>query len=152
MKRLDTGAFIKDYEGADKEFEQAVQLVLPEVISEDPRFLEQGAPPLSEEFPAGTKVFFLGEHAYGVAAQVQDTTESAISVVLAVSAPVIRCTVVAPLNICNSSSRMRRPRMSGSRTLPEIGQPLVTIHLLRSRRCWAFPAMPYLKSRQASWY
>ena len=59
-------------------------MVLPEVISEDPRFVEKEAPPLSEEFPAGTKVFFLGDHAYGVAAQVSETTNTSISVMLAV--------------------------------------------------------------------
>ncbi|KAG2138020.1 hypothetical protein DEU56DRAFT_945849, partial [Suillus clintonianus] len=31
----------------------------------------------------GTNIFFLGEHAYGVAAQVSSTTDSALSVVLA---------------------------------------------------------------------
>ncbi len=55
------------------------------VNSEDPRFLEKEAPPLSEEFPEGSKVFFMGEHAYGVAAQVSATTEDSLSVVLAVS-------------------------------------------------------------------
>jgi 5'-3' exoribonuclease 1 len=81
---LDTGAFVKDYESADKEIEQAVQMTLSEVASEDPRFAEKDAPPLSEEFPEGSKIFFLGEHAYGVAAQVSSTTESALSVILAV--------------------------------------------------------------------
>ncbi|KIM73715.1 hypothetical protein PILCRDRAFT_80815 [Piloderma croceum F 1598] len=83
LKRLDTGAFVKDYESADKEIEQAVQMTLSEVASEDPRFAEKDAPPLSEEFPEGSKIFFLGEHAYGVAAQVSGTTESALSVILA---------------------------------------------------------------------
>jgi hypothetical protein len=84
LKRLDTGAFVKDYEGADKESEQAVQMTLSEVASEDPRFTEKEAPPLSEEFPEGSKIFFLGEHAYGVAAQVSGTTEATLSVILAV--------------------------------------------------------------------
>ncbi|KAG5652989.1 hypothetical protein H0H81_002814 [Sphagnurus paluster] len=83
LKRLETGAFVKDYEDQDKEIEQAVQMCLPEVVSEDPRYLERAAPPLSEEFPDGSKIFFLGEHAYGVAAQVSQTTESSLSVVLA---------------------------------------------------------------------
>lgn len=83
--RLDTGAFVKDYEGSDKEVEQAVQMAVSEVNSEDPRYLEKEAPPLSEEFPEGSKVFFLGEHAYGVAAQVFGTTEDTLSVILAVS-------------------------------------------------------------------
>ena len=64
---MDTGAFVKDYEGPAKEVEQAVQMAVSAVSSEDPRFLEKEAPPLSEEFPEGSKVFFLGEHAYGVA-------------------------------------------------------------------------------------
>jgi 5'-3' exoribonuclease 1 len=81
---LETGAFVKDYEGPDKEVEHAVQMCLSEVASEDPRYMERAAPPLSEEFPAGTKIFFLGEHAYGVAAQVSATTESTLSVILAV--------------------------------------------------------------------
>ncbi|OAX34740.1 hypothetical protein K503DRAFT_698174 [Rhizopogon vinicolor AM-OR11-026] len=83
LKRLESGALIKDHEGPEKEIEQAVQMVISEVASEDPRFLEKDAPPLSEEFPGGTNIFFLGEHAYGVAAQVSSTTDSALSVVLA---------------------------------------------------------------------
>ncbi|RDX57163.1 hypothetical protein OH76DRAFT_1334582 [Lentinus brumalis] len=83
LKRLDTGAFVKDYEGPEKELEQAVQMAVSEVNSEDPRYIEKEAPPLSEEFPEGSKVFFLGEHAYGVAAQVSATAEDTLSVVLA---------------------------------------------------------------------
>jgi 5'-3' exonuclease len=84
LKRLESGALVKDYEGPERETEHAVQMCLSEVASEDPRFLERDAPPLSEEFPEGSKVFFLGEHAYGVAAQVSATTETTLSVVLAV--------------------------------------------------------------------
>ncbi|OCH84921.1 hypothetical protein OBBRIDRAFT_740759 [Obba rivulosa] len=83
LKRLDSGAFVKDYEGPEKEVEQAVQMAVSEVSSEDPRFIEKEAPPLSEEFPEGTKVFFLGEHAYGVAAQIAGTAETTLSIVLA---------------------------------------------------------------------
>ncbi|KAG2351244.1 hypothetical protein BDR07DRAFT_1502159 [Suillus spraguei] len=83
LKRLESGALVKDYEGPEKELEQAVQMVISEVASEDPRFIEKDVPPLSEEFPDGTNIFFLGEHAYGVAAQVSSTTDSALSVVLA---------------------------------------------------------------------
>jgi 5'-3' exoribonuclease 1 len=84
LKRLETGAFVKDYEGPDQEVEHAVQMCLLEVSSEDPRYVEREAPPLSEEFPEGSKIFFLGEHAYGVAAQVSATTETSLSVILAV--------------------------------------------------------------------
>ncbi|PCH42061.1 hypothetical protein WOLCODRAFT_73218 [Wolfiporia cocos MD-104 SS10] len=81
--RLDTGALVKDYEDASKETELAVQLTVPEVVSEDPRYLEKDPPSLAEEFPDGSKVFFLGEHAYGIAAQVSSTTTETLSVVLA---------------------------------------------------------------------
>lgn len=84
LKRLENGAFVKDYEEAQKEIEQAVQMSVPEVVSEDPRYAERAPPPLSEEFPEGSRIFFLGEHAYGVAAQVSGTTEDSLSVVLAV--------------------------------------------------------------------
>ena len=76
---------MKDYEGPDQEVEQVIQMCLPEVVSEDPRFMEREPPPLAEEFPEGTKVFFLGEHAYGAAAQVSATTNTTLAVVLAVS-------------------------------------------------------------------
>lgn len=85
LKRLDTGALVKDYEGRDKEVEQALQLGLQEVISEDHRFLEQDAPPLADEFPEGSRIIFLGEHAYGVAAQVSATTATSLSIIIAVS-------------------------------------------------------------------
>ena len=70
-------------------------MCLPEVISEDPRFIEKDAPPLHEEFPAGTKVFFLGDHAYGVAAQVVETAETTMSVMLAESRSTSNHTFIA---------------------------------------------------------
>lgn len=82
---MDSGALIKEYEEADKETEQVVQLAISSVESEDPRYLEKAAPPLNEEFPVGSKIFFLGEHAYGVAAQVSETTATTLTVTLAVS-------------------------------------------------------------------
>jgi 5'-3' exoribonuclease 1 len=75
---------VKDFEGPDKETEVAVQMALSEILSEDPRFVEKDAPPLSQEFEQGSRIFFLGEHAYGVAAQVSATTETSLSVILAV--------------------------------------------------------------------
>ena len=85
MRPLDNGAFVKEYEAQDKETEQAAQMTVTNVTSEDPRYIERLPPPLSEEFPVGTKVFFLGEHAYGTAAQISGATEAALSVILAVS-------------------------------------------------------------------
>lgn len=82
---MDSGALVKEYEEEDKETEQVAQLTITHVESEDPRFLEKEAPSVKEEFPEGSKIFFLGEHAYGVAARVSETTESTLTVVLAVS-------------------------------------------------------------------
>jgi 5'-3' exoribonuclease 1 len=81
---LESGALAKEYEGPEKETEFAVQMSLTEVASEDPRFLEREAPKLADEFPEGSKVFFLGEHAYGVAAQVSSAAESTLAIILAV--------------------------------------------------------------------
>lgn len=85
LKRLESGALVKDYEDANKEYELALQLAVPQVESEDPRYAERGPPPLAEEFPEGTKVFFLGEHAYGFAACVAATTANSLSFVIAFS-------------------------------------------------------------------
>jgi hypothetical protein len=46
---------------------------------------EQDPPSLPAEFPKGTRVLFLGDHAYGAAAQVTEATEQALTVELAVS-------------------------------------------------------------------
>ncbi|KAG8853916.1 hypothetical protein FRB96_007925 [Tulasnella sp. 330] len=83
LKRLESGDLIKEYEGADKEVEQAVQMAVMNVVSEDPRYVEKLAPPLHEEFPIDSKVIFLGEHAYGSAAQVRETGTNSLSVVIA---------------------------------------------------------------------
>ena len=75
---------MKEYEEAAQETEQAVQMVIPKVFSEDPRFMEKGAPSLHDEYPKESKVFFLGEAGYASAAQVTATKESTISIVIAV--------------------------------------------------------------------
>lgn len=85
LKRLESGALIKEYEDADKEVEQAIQMAVMNVISEDPRYVEKKAPPLEDEFPVDSKVIFLGEHAYGSAAQVRETGTNSLSVIIAVS-------------------------------------------------------------------
>ncbi|KAJ3807699.1 exonuclease II [Lentinula aff. lateritia] len=83
LKRLEDGSLVKEYEGIDKETEVAVQMTVSAVGVEDSRYLERPAPSLSEEFAEGSKIFFLGEHAYGVAAQVSATTDTSLSVILA---------------------------------------------------------------------
>lgn len=66
LKKTDEGATIKEYariEGIETDY--ASQMVVEEVANEDPRFLEQAALPVEEEFPVGSRAFFLGEFNYG---------------------------------------------------------------------------------------
>ncbi|KAH0562252.1 hypothetical protein GP486_003048 [Trichoglossum hirsutum] len=66
LKKTDDGATIKEYaQIPGMETDYASQVVVDEVISEDQRFLEKAALPLAEEFPEGTRAFFLGEFNYG---------------------------------------------------------------------------------------
>ncbi|KHJ32372.1 putative 5 -3 exoribonuclease 1 [Erysiphe necator] len=66
LTKTDEGATIKKYAvipGMETEF--ATQVIVHDVINEDQRFLEQAALPIEDEFPPGTRAFFLGEFDYG---------------------------------------------------------------------------------------
>lgn len=66
LKKTDDGATIKEYAripGVESDY--ASQMVVEEVESEDLRFIEKSALPIQEEFPVGTRAFFLGEFNYG---------------------------------------------------------------------------------------
>ena len=66
LKKTDEGATVKEYaqiEGIETDY--TAQMVVEEVANEDPRFLEQAAVPVEEEFPVGSRAFFLGEFNYG---------------------------------------------------------------------------------------
>lgn len=66
LKRTDEGAMIKEYAViAGIETDYAAQTIVDDVVSEDTRFLEKAAVPIGEEFPEGTRAFFLGEFNYG---------------------------------------------------------------------------------------
>ena len=66
LKKMDDGAAIKEYAQIDGiETDYASQMVVEEVAHEDPRFLEQAALSVEDEFPIGTRAFFLGEFNYG---------------------------------------------------------------------------------------
>lgn len=66
LKKTDDGATIKEYAHVDGvETDYATQAVVDTVVSEDQRFLEKAALPIQEEFPIGTRAFFLGEFNYG---------------------------------------------------------------------------------------
>ncbi|CCF54627.1 putative KEM1 - multifunctional nuclease [Ustilago hordei] len=81
LKRLDDGAFIKDYEESPKkEIDQAVQVTVTNVIHDDARLLESPAKPIREEYPDKTKVFFLGAGAYGTPAHVVGSTDASLAI------------------------------------------------------------------------
>ena len=61
MKRLDNGALVKDFGPMSDRKEYPVQIVVERVKVPDPRFIERGPPPLQDEFPVGTKGFYLGD-------------------------------------------------------------------------------------------
>ncbi|RFU35269.1 hypothetical protein B7463_g1079, partial [Scytalidium lignicola] len=66
LKKTDEGATVKEYAiipGQDHEY--AAQVIVDQVISEDQRFIERPAVPIEEEFPEGSRAFFLGEFNYG---------------------------------------------------------------------------------------
>ncbi|GAK62964.1 5'-3' exoribonuclease [Moesziomyces antarcticus] len=84
LKRLDDGAFIKDYEETSKkEIDQAVQVTVTNVVHDDARFLESPAKPIREEYPDKTKVFFLGANAYGTPAHVVGSTDASLAIEVA---------------------------------------------------------------------
>lgn len=82
---MEDGSLVKEWEDEDKEADFPLQMAVKQVNYEDERFKEQPAPPIEEEFPPGTTVFFLGNHGYGVVAQVTETGNNNLSVTLAVS-------------------------------------------------------------------
>lgn len=66
LKKTDDGATIKEYAHIPGiEVDYATQTVVDNVVSEDQRFIEKSALPIEEEFPVGTRAFFLGEFNYG---------------------------------------------------------------------------------------
>ncbi|KAK7750233.1 exonuclease II Exo2 [Diatrype stigma] len=72
LSKTDEGAFIKQYgliPGMETDY--AAQAIVDEVVSEDERFIERAAIPLEEEFPVGSRAFFLGDYAYGRPIQVE---------------------------------------------------------------------------------
>lgn len=64
--KTENGATVKEFgDIPGTETEYAAQLIVDRVISEDERFIEREAVPVEEEFPDGSKAFFLGEYNHG---------------------------------------------------------------------------------------
>ncbi|CAG8501716.1 6462_t:CDS:10, partial [Acaulospora colombiana] len=55
LKRMNTGASVKEYANPGEEVDYAIQTTVESVECEDPRYEEKPAIPISEEFPYGTQ-------------------------------------------------------------------------------------------------
>lgn len=66
LLKTEEGALVKEYaENPSVRKVYAAQTVVDDVTNEDQRFIEKAALPIEEEFPQGTRAFFLGDYAYG---------------------------------------------------------------------------------------
>jgi len=81
LQKTNLGATVKEYGTIPgMETDYAAQTVVDEVISEDQRFIEKSALPIEEEFPPGTRCFFLGEIAYGRPLEVYDHSDGKLDI------------------------------------------------------------------------
>lgn len=87
LKKTDEGATVKEYAVIPgMETEYASQALVNEVLSEDQRFLEQAAVPFEQEFPPGSRAFFLGEFNYGRPLEVVGHSENKAEIWLSTTA------------------------------------------------------------------
>ncbi|UKZ83382.1 hypothetical protein TrVFT333_011190 [Trichoderma virens FT-333] len=83
--RTEEGALIKEYaENPSLRKVYAAQTIVEEVVNEDERFIERPALPIEEEFPQGTRAFFLGEFAYGRPLEVMGHVNGKANIVVSV--------------------------------------------------------------------
>ena len=84
LTKTPEGATVKEYgKILGIETDYASQTIVDEVISSDQRFIEKAARPLSEEFPVGSRAFFLGVMAYGRPLEVVSHTSDKIGIYVA---------------------------------------------------------------------
>ncbi|KAJ5573751.1 uncharacterized protein N7459_008178 [Penicillium hispanicum] len=66
MAKTDEGATVKEFADIPgQETDYALQVIVDDVPNPDERFIERGALPIEEEFPQGSRAFFLGDFNYG---------------------------------------------------------------------------------------
>ncbi|ODQ76166.1 hypothetical protein LIPSTDRAFT_124086 [Lipomyces starkeyi NRRL Y-11557] len=71
LKQLPNGALVKEYDWTPSlRTDYAMQTILESVINEDERYKEKPAPLIADQFPVGTRGFYLGEEAYAQPLQV----------------------------------------------------------------------------------
>ncbi|KAF7521522.1 hypothetical protein PCG10_008301 [Penicillium crustosum] len=66
MSKTDDGATVKEFADIPgQETDYALQVIVDDVINPDERFIEREALSIQEEFPEGSRAFFLGDFNYG---------------------------------------------------------------------------------------
>ena len=81
LMKTDSGATVKIFAQIQGiETDHASQMVVDEVTSEDQRFVEKAALPVEEEFPVGSRAFFLGDFNYGRPLEVVGHTANKVDV------------------------------------------------------------------------
>ncbi|KAJ5908543.1 hypothetical protein N7495_001225 [Penicillium taxi] len=79
MIKTDDGATIKEFmDIPGQETDYAVQVIVDDVINPDERFIERTALPIEEEFPIGSRAFFLGDFNYGRPAYISGHAEGKV--------------------------------------------------------------------------
>ncbi|KAI8137507.1 XRN 5'-3' exonuclease N-terminus-domain-containing protein [Fennellomyces sp. T-0311] len=65
MKKTETGAYVKEYVNPAQEDLVPIQTSVLNITNPDERYKERPPPPIDEEFPVNSKVFFTGRGFYG---------------------------------------------------------------------------------------
>ena len=87
LKKTDDGATIKEFaEMQGIETDYASQMIVENVISPDQRFLEQAALPVEQEFPVGSRAFFLGDFNYGRVLEVTGHSGNKVAIKISIAA------------------------------------------------------------------
>ena len=81
LRKTDDGASVKEYvQIPGIETDYASQMVVEEVANEDQRFIEKAGLPVQEEYPIGSRAFFLGDFNYGRPLEVVGHTDNKVDI------------------------------------------------------------------------
>ncbi|RKO92292.1 XRN 5'-3' exonuclease N-terminus-domain-containing protein [Blyttiomyces helicus] len=86
MKLQEDGSLAKDFGPDDQDQDVALQTVIDSLEMDDPRYKEKPPPPVEEEFPLNSHVFFLGYQKYGSEGEVTGYDENNVHIRLLVNA------------------------------------------------------------------
>ncbi|KAM0335757.1 hypothetical protein ACHAQA_000807 [Verticillium albo-atrum] len=83
--KTEEGALIKEYaENPSMRSVYASQTIVDDVVSQDDRFIERASVPIEEEYPIGTRAFFLGDFHYGRPLEVLSHSNNKAEIVVSV--------------------------------------------------------------------